>query len=224
MIEPQRPTPRDALFDFDGPAESPGAEFHLADYLDVLRRRWQLIAAITLLCVAGGLVHYFITPKMYQATTMIQIDRRSMSLGGSLETAWLENWWNMEFYPTQYKLLESRGLAERVVRRLQLFEDPTFNPGYAAWLEKSPEATPELDQARLGRMGEALLGGLSVNPIKNTQLVAISYRAPAAAAGHALASLLNPAFSQMIKEDIRRFKNTLEAGEVPTIEGQPRGA
>ena len=155
--------------------EGAGSEFHLADYLDVLRRRWRLIAVIALLCVVGGLIHYFVTPKMYQATTMIQIDRRSMSLGGSLETPWLENWWNMEFYPTQYKLLESRGLAERVVRRLQLYDDPAFNPGWARW-SQSGEATPDLDQARLGRLGERLQAALQISPIKNTQLVAVSYR------------------------------------------------
>ena len=55
-------------------------------------------------------------------------------------------------------------------------------------------------------------------------IVALTYRPPGADAGRALASLLNPAFSQMVKEDIRRFKQVLEAGEIPTIEGQPTGA
>ncbi|MDX1630967.1 MAG: polysaccharide biosynthesis tyrosine autokinase [Thermoanaerobaculia bacterium] len=175
MIEPSRSSSRDPLFELDAPTEESGSDFHLADYLDVLRRRWRLAAVIALLCLVGGLVHYFITPKMYQATTTIQIDRKSLSLGGSLETPWLENWWNMEFYPTQYKLLESRGLAERVVRNLRLYEDPVFNPGWARW-EGPEEATPELDQARLGRLGERLQRGLQVSPIKNTQLVALSYR------------------------------------------------
>ena len=38
----------------------------------------------------------------------------------------------MEFYPTQYELLQSRGLAERVVKSLDLMEDPAFNPGAGA--------------------------------------------------------------------------------------------
>ena len=194
MIEPQRPGVREPFFNFEGPSDSQGSEFHLTDYLDVLRRRWQLVAVIVLLCLAGGFVHYFITPKMYQATTMIQIDRRSMSLGGSLETPWLENWWNMEFYPTQYKLLESRGLAERVVRRLQLFEDPTFNPGFAAWARPTEEATPDLDQAQLGRLGERLQGGLGINPIKNTQLVAVSYRSPSSELAARIANGVADAF------------------------------
>lgn len=160
----------DPLFD------APRAELRLGDYLDVLRRRWRLAAVLVIVCALGGVVHYFITPKMYQATTTIQIDRRSLSLGGSLESPWLENWWNMEFYPTQYKLLESRGLAERVVTDLRLYEDPVFNPAWARWGAGDEPATPDLDQAELGGLGQRLQGGLEVAPIKGTQLVQIHYR------------------------------------------------
>jgi succinoglycan biosynthesis transport protein ExoP len=170
---PAELSPVDPIF------EAPRPELRLGDYLDVLRRRWRLAAVLALVSALGGVVHYFITPKMYQATTTIQIDRRSLSLGGNAESPWLENWWNMEFYPTQYKLLESRGLAERVVTDLRLYEDPTFNPAWAQWGGGEKPATPELDDAELGGMGQRLLGGLEVAPIKGTQLVQINYRSPA---------------------------------------------
>lgn len=51
--------------------------------------------------------------------------------------------------------------------------------------------------------------------------VRISYRPPAGAAGRALGKALGPVFRQMVKEDVRRFKHIIEAGEVPTTEGQP---
>jgi succinoglycan biosynthesis transport protein ExoP len=156
--------------------EAPRAELRLGDYVDVLRRRWRLAAALAVVAAHGGFVHYLITPKMYQATTTIQIDRRSLSLGGQVESPWLENWWNMEFYPTQYKLLESRGLAERVVTDLRLYEDPVFNPAYARWGSGDKPATPDLDEAELGGMGQRLQGGLEILPIKGTQLVQIHYR------------------------------------------------
>jgi succinoglycan biosynthesis transport protein ExoP len=144
----------------------------------VLRRRWRLAAVFCVVCGIGGLVHYFITPRMYQATTTIQIDRRTLSLGSSADTPWVENWYNLEFYPTQYNLLQSRGLAERVVTDLRLYEDPLFNPSWAGWgnASKRRTATPELDAAQLGGMGMRVLGGLEIAPIKNTQLVAINYR------------------------------------------------
>ena len=51
--------------------------------------------------------------------------------------------------------------------------------------------------------------------------VTIRYRPPAGAAGRAFGKLLDPVFEQMVKEDVRRFKHVIEAGEVPTTEGQP---
>jgi uncharacterized membrane protein len=53
--------------------------------------------------------------------------------------------------------------------------------------------------------------------------VSIQYRPLAGAIGDALARLLNPISSQLIKEDLRRFKRLLETGEIPTTEGQPTG-
>lgn len=47
----------------------------------------------------------------------------------------------------------------------------------------------------------------------------ILYRAPEGIVGEAVMKLFNPAFKQMIKEDIRRFKRLLETGEIPTNEG-----
>jgi uncharacterized membrane protein len=41
--------------------------------------------------------------------------------------------------------------------------------------------------------------------------------------GAAIAWLLGDEPSQVIREDLRRFKSLMEAGEVPTTEGQPRG-
>ena len=144
----------------------------------MLRRRWRLAAAFCVVCGIGGFVHYFITPRMYQATATIQIDRRTLSLGASADTPWVENWYNLEFYPTQYNLLQSRGLAERVVTDLRLYEDPLFNPGWASLggKKRGAAATADLDAAQLGGLGMRLLGGLEVAPIKNTQLVAIHYR------------------------------------------------
>jgi polysaccharide biosynthesis transport protein len=160
----------------EAPGLQPGAgELHLGDYLAVLRRRWRLIAVAVLVSLAAGFAHYLMTPKMYRATSMVKIDRRVSSLGGSFDAPWLENFWNLEFYPTQYKLLESRGLAERVVENLKLYEDPAFDPpprdadGVAA-------APAALDRARLGALGQRLQAGLEVVPIKSTSLVAISYR------------------------------------------------
>jgi uncharacterized membrane protein len=51
--------------------------------------------------------------------------------------------------------------------------------------------------------------------------VTIEYRPPAGEIGSAAAGLVNPVLSQMVKEDIRRFKSLQETGEIPTVTGQP---
>ena len=57
---------------------------------------------------------------------------------------------------------------------------------------------------------------------RGTELHAVlEYRPPAGAAGATLAGLANPLFSQLVREDLRRFKNLMEAGEIPTTSGQP---
>lgn len=53
--------------------------------------------------------------------------------------------------------------------------------------------------------------------------VRLQYAPPAGKAGAAIAWLFGKEPSQTIREDLRRFKQLLEAGEVPTVEGQPRG-
>lgn len=126
------------------------------------------------LAIGFAVVQYLMTPKEYRATSLIQIERRvSVPLRG-IEDAWLESWWNVEYYPTQYRLLQSRGLAERVVVNLGLDRDPAFNPGGAAAPERAVTAAD--DDAAIGALAGALLGGLEVNPLRNTQLVEVSYR------------------------------------------------
>lgn len=59
---------------------------------------------------------------------------------------------------------------------------------------------------------------------KATELhVQMRYMPPMGAAGAAVAQLLNTVTEQQIKEEIRHCKHLLEAGEIPTIEGQSSG-
>jgi uncharacterized membrane protein len=46
---------------------------------------------------------------------------------------------------------------------------------------------------------------------------------PGGTAGNVAATVLRPALARGLHEDLRRFKALLEAGEVPTTEGQPHG-
>jgi capsular exopolysaccharide synthesis family protein len=157
------------------------SEFNLGEWLHVLRRRWMLLAAAAVIGLGSAAAHYAMTPNQYVATAVLQIERRSLTPLVGSQTPWLEDWWNMEYYPTQYKLLESRGLAERVVQNLRLAEDPFFNPGGKPLHVNAEGAahTAEADLAdltALGGLANRLRGGLEVDPIRQTQMVTLTYR------------------------------------------------
>lgn len=158
-------------------AAGPEEGIDVAKYLAAIRRRWPLILVCCLLAGAYALVRYVLTAKEYRATAMIQIERKRLSVvasGG--QASWLEDWWNLEYYPTQYRLLRSRGMAERVVRNLRLHEDPAFVGRQVQQQMAKDASNTAYDEALMARLGSRLRSGLTVNPIKDTQLVELSYR------------------------------------------------
>lgn len=54
--------------------------------------------------------------------------------------------------------------------------------------------------------------------------VVLDYIPPLGSVGKIIAKLFGREPSQQIHEDLRRFKQLMETGEVPTVEGQPRGS
>ena len=141
------------------------------EYLLGLRRRWRLVLLVVLLGLTAGAAHYFVTPPVYQADCIIQIERRSSNSLLSSQFPWLDHYFNMEFYPTQYRLLQSRGLAEEVVRSLRLMEDPKYARGAGGAGNSSAGG----DRAMLGSIANRLRSRLSVEPVRDTQLVRITY-------------------------------------------------
>jgi succinoglycan biosynthesis transport protein ExoP len=183
------------------PAPAPETDFNLAEYLGMVRRHWKLVALAVLVALIAAGVHYAITPKEYMATATIQIERRNLSPVGSAASPWYENFWNLEFYPTQYELLQSRGLAERVVRSLDLMSDSRFNPTAAAPKESAGATTAEEDEATLGQLALHLKGGLSVEPVRSTQLVRLSYRSDSPEFAAKAANAFAESFIDMGVED-----------------------
>jgi polysaccharide biosynthesis transport protein len=183
------------------PSPEPESDLNLAEYWGMVRRHWKLVAATCAIGLSAASIHFAITPKQFAAAATLQIERRSLTPIASAQNPWFENYWNMEFYPTQYELLQSRGLAERVVKNLDLMEDPSFNPGAGARKDGATRPTPEDDEAVLGLLADGLRGGLSVEPVRNTQLVRLTYRHRDAAFAAKAANAFAEAFIDMGVED-----------------------
>jgi succinoglycan biosynthesis transport protein ExoP len=154
----------------DSPA---GLPFDIGEYTQLLLRHWRVIAATCALAVAAALTHYFLTPKLYRAATIVQIEQRTAFPVGADANPWLAAWASAKYYPTQYRLLRSRGLAERVIRDLRLTEDPAFNPARSDF--SADEATAAGDDRRTAQLAGRIVAGTEVEPIEGTELVEISY-------------------------------------------------
>lgn len=162
------------------PAE-PEREFDVQQLLEPLKRHRRLITVIAIVVVAASLVIYATTPKSYRAATVLQVERRMAGPVRVEDIIGVESYWDAQsFYPTQFALIRSRGMAERVVQRLRLAEDPVFNPVRA----ELPSAAHvgggavSLDARELARLAGRIQQGLTVQPVKDTRLVEISYVSP----------------------------------------------
>ena len=84
----------------------------------VLRWKW-LILGITAAALVFGLLATLLATPQYTATSRIEISRAQKNVTNveSLESA--EAGRDLEFYQTQYSLLQARSLAERVARQLR---------------------------------------------------------------------------------------------------------
>ncbi len=173
QFQPRQAMPPAQKMEVSG--DDDGIDIHR--YLNALRRRWPLIAVCCLVAAAYGLVKFSLTTKEYRSSTLLQIERKRLSSMALGQNSYLEDWWNMEYYPTQYRLLASRGLAERVVTNLRLAENPLFT-GQGNSLtsqDRDPAVTAAQDQARIASLAMRLQGRLEVDPIRDTQLVSVSF-------------------------------------------------
>jgi polysaccharide biosynthesis transport protein len=168
-------------------APEPESEFHISQWVEVIRRRRRVLYTTTGLVLTGSIVAYLITPKLFRASTTVQIERR-LQTSSTTQTNQLFSWedWadSQSFYPTQFRLLQSRGLAERVVRNLRLWEDPYFNPGRAGLTASGGGTSAAADESLVAMLAGSVASGLEVNPIRTTRLAELAYvaRSPQVAA------------------------------------------
>jgi len=101
-------------------------------YLTVILKHFWLIATIAIIGIFGAVVANILIQPVYKASVLMMIDREE---SGKIETNSLGSWTTDEdYYRTQYKLLESRTLLEKVHKKLNLDNYEEFkNPN--GWLK-----------------------------------------------------------------------------------------
>ena len=97
-------------------------------YFEALLKHWRLIAFIAFLGVLGAVIVNTLMQPRYRATVLMMIDREN---AGKIEQLPFGSWSSDEdYYRTQYKLLETRTLLEKVHKDLNLSEVPEYARGW----------------------------------------------------------------------------------------------
>lgn len=169
------------------PAEETGSEINLLAYWHVLVKHRLVIGGIVLAMLVLGVIVTLMTTPIYRASATIQIDREASKVV-DIEGVDPSEGRDTEFYQTQYALLKSRSLAERVVQRENLANDPSFmtqkSPSPFAWLGRMTgrdQAAAPIEgnrEQRARRAAGILMRGLTVEPVRGSRLVRISYESP----------------------------------------------
>ncbi len=179
-------------------------QIDLRDYLRVLMKRRWIIMCVFFVVVLTVAVNTFTTVPIYQATARIQIERQQSN---PFSNRPIMQYYGMamEYYQTQSKIITSRAVADKVVKRLDLQNSLEFFPppkddvisntkrsirkfisGIKTWLKstlkiKKPEqhkVVPAMEEKALySPLAGALLGRVSVNPVRDTQLLDVSVMA-----------------------------------------------
>lgn len=148
----------------------------------LLKHRLTVIAVTGSALLLAVMVTFLMTP-MYRGTATLQIDREAMNIV-QVEGLQPTETTSADFYQTQYELLRSRSLAERVAGDLALGDDPRFvreSTSLLASLRQmfSGSASDDDDfEARQERAISELRRHFSVEPVSRSRIVRIHYDHP----------------------------------------------
>jgi capsular exopolysaccharide synthesis family protein len=183
---------------------------HLLEYWYVLVRRRRLAAGVFLLVVAVAAVRSLLTQPVYSATVQLLIERENPNVLTFKEVAELKAQMGDEYYQTQYKLLQSRTLARRVIEELNLLADPEFGGPRLPDVVEAARRSPPGESAVMEGVITAFLGRVKVQLVRNSRIVTVTINALrpelAAQAANKLAQLY-------IEQTLEfRYKTSAEAG------------
>jgi len=109
-----------------------GDEIDLREYWRILLRRRWVIASVFAAVVVLTLLFTLRQTKIYAATATLIIDLNAPRVLNKedvqevVDTGTGGYWFSKEYYETQYKVIMSRAVAQRVVEKFQLAKDLRF--------------------------------------------------------------------------------------------------
>jgi capsular exopolysaccharide synthesis family protein len=196
------------------------------DYWQILsRRRGVMLATAAVVVVVTTLVTLLTTPT-YKASATLQIERRGPEILTYKEVTNVDSGWAgyQDFYQTQYKILQSRAVLEIAARKLALDTDPDFvgrkSPPIArfyGWMTSVFRSSAEPSDQQ-GDSLDPIVGflarGLSIEPVRNSHLVNVSFMDRSPELAQRCANAIASAYHRFSLE--ARWAVTSEANEFLT--------
>ncbi|WP_407166032.1 GumC family protein [Bradyrhizobium sp. ORS 111] len=193
-------------------AERPGQEgsFDIHEYLWLLfKHRW-LILSVAGIFLTAGLVWTLLTTPIYRASASLKIDRDVPRVVNAQDVQQGNAANDVEFYQTQYELLKSRSLAERVARSIDLSDDKAFLSAHAPspWVKLralifggEPAEENSTMSERQAAAAATVQANLIIQPVRSSSVVQISFDSPSAAVA---ARVVNAVQDSFIAENLER--------------------
>lgn len=150
----------------------------LLDYwLLVKRYRNQIFMLTLMVTLLAALVVFQMTP-IYRGTALLLIENVKSKVltlndlyGGQRDS--------MEAFNSQVQILHSRSVAERVVRKLKLYDHPSMNPRLRkGWFGKESAPKEMTEDQMVAALAGRVSGGLTIEPILRSQIVRVSFDSP----------------------------------------------
>jgi capsular exopolysaccharide synthesis family protein len=165
----------------------------------IVKRKWTVVTFFVIVVLAV-MTATFLTTKIYRSSLTLQIDQQDTKVIQIQDVTPTETpAGSKDFYETQYELLQSRTVAERVIDQLNLGDNPLFakrDSGLSALLSivtsGDPPAASEGD--RKSRLVSAFLKQLTIEPMRNSRLVKIHFDSPDPQLSATIANAISDAF------------------------------
>ena len=171
-------------------------EIHVLDRLATAFKHVRLIGAVFTVVVAIAMLESYSATPMYRTQARIVIQDERSTAVASLNASEPAYWQDPEpYFNTQYRILQSRGLARRVVRKIPPSPVPAPSTlsralsfprqAISRWRKQAPAVAapgaeahdPDVSAAELAAIG-TFLAGVEIVPVKGTRLVEIVYSSP----------------------------------------------
>jgi capsular exopolysaccharide synthesis family protein len=159
----------------------------LRQYLRMALRWRYVIGGVAAACVLLGLVATLLMTPKYTAVTTVEISREAAKVTDLQGVEREASIGDQEFYQTQYGLLKSRVLSERVATQMNLVDDPAFFKLFGRAESKGAfqamggrfVASGRAERQRVA--GTILVANVTITPARLSRLVDIRFTSPDAA-------------------------------------------